>query len=199
MGQRLNLEIIDKNGEVIANCYYHWSAYTDAALETTEAALTGFQDFDPDSEIEKLNCAMNMLLATGATIPSKEKAEYFKKVPDKERILFGDEEPDRNAGLIAVSEKGIEETQDWMEGRVAINIDTKEIDFDVLFNDDGEDYDIEDRKRDYVLTDFTDMKYSLPAGIPFNRFSEFSEEVMASIKNGDQGFTLNGTIYNYIM
>lgn len=32
MGQRLNIEIM-KNDKVLANAYYHWSAYTSSALE----------------------------------------------------------------------------------------------------------------------------------------------------------------------
>lgn len=32
MGQRLNIEVI-KNGKVVGNCYYHWSAYTLSSLE----------------------------------------------------------------------------------------------------------------------------------------------------------------------
>lgn len=32
MGQRLNLSI-NKNGKVLANCYYHWSGYTNSAIQ----------------------------------------------------------------------------------------------------------------------------------------------------------------------
>lgn len=32
MGQRLNIEI-HNNGELLTNCYYHWSGYTKCALD----------------------------------------------------------------------------------------------------------------------------------------------------------------------
>lgn len=32
MGQRLNIEIV-KNGEVLANSYYHWAAYSEVAID----------------------------------------------------------------------------------------------------------------------------------------------------------------------
>jgi len=32
MGQRLNIEIIS-NGKCLANAYYHWSAYSDSAID----------------------------------------------------------------------------------------------------------------------------------------------------------------------
>lgn len=34
MGQSLNIEIWN-NGEVLANAYYHWSAYTESAAKIT--------------------------------------------------------------------------------------------------------------------------------------------------------------------
>ena len=39
MGQRLNIEIT-KNGNVLANSYYHWSAYSDCALNITTKIIT---------------------------------------------------------------------------------------------------------------------------------------------------------------
>ena len=38
MGQRLNVEIWN-NGEVLANAYYHWSAYTESAAHIVDKAL----------------------------------------------------------------------------------------------------------------------------------------------------------------
>lgn len=34
MGQRLNIEIL-KNGEVLANSYYHWSGFSNSAINLT--------------------------------------------------------------------------------------------------------------------------------------------------------------------
>ena len=32
MGQRLNIEIV-KNGEVLANSYYHWSGFSNSSID----------------------------------------------------------------------------------------------------------------------------------------------------------------------
>lgn len=40
MGQRLNIEMKTK-GKVVANCYYHWSAYTMTALQLTKEIIGG--------------------------------------------------------------------------------------------------------------------------------------------------------------
>lgn len=42
MGQRLNIEIV-KNGEVLANSYYHWSGFSDCAVNLTEKII---KDYD---------------------------------------------------------------------------------------------------------------------------------------------------------
>lgn len=43
MGQRLNIEIV--NGETsLANCYYHWSAYTSSALGLTRQIIDAYYD-----------------------------------------------------------------------------------------------------------------------------------------------------------
>lgn len=46
MGQRLNIEIM-KNDKVLANAYYHWSAYTESALELC-ACIIGEINSSPD-------------------------------------------------------------------------------------------------------------------------------------------------------
>ncbi len=49
MGQRLNIEIV-KNGEVLANSYYHWSGFSDCAVNLTEKIIN---DYD---YVKKCNC-----------------------------------------------------------------------------------------------------------------------------------------------
>ena len=38
MGQRLNIEIL-KDGDCIANCYYHWGAYTSPTIHLVKEIL----------------------------------------------------------------------------------------------------------------------------------------------------------------
>ena len=53
MGQRLNIEIM-KNGETIANCYYHWSAYTTSALATAIMVISNYEELLNKEEIKDL-------------------------------------------------------------------------------------------------------------------------------------------------
>lgn len=42
MGQRLNIEIMD-SGMTLCNCYYHWSGYTQTALDITQKLVNLIQ------------------------------------------------------------------------------------------------------------------------------------------------------------
>ena len=130
MGQRLNLEIVDNNG-VLANSYYHWSAYTGSAIELTEAALGAF--YDSPEDISQLGLAVFMLQETGAGLYSEEK----ERISADETEMFNGIEfrdaRDRNCGLLSVTKSGIEETERWEEGRVTVNIEDRTVDFSVIW------------------------------------------------------------------
>ena len=138
MGQRLNIEIV--NGEkVLANCYYHWSAYTRSALELTKIIIEEYQDSDMDIGI---GLAVSLLEATGCGITEEERININKKSAKYRGIKFRDA-ISRNEGLISVTEHGIEETRGWEEGRVTIDLKSKTFCFDVLFSYSREEYEEE--------------------------------------------------------
>lgn len=153
MGQRLNLEIVDNNG-VLANSYYHWSAYTGSAIELTESALGAF--YDSPEDISQLGLAVFMLQETGAGLYSEEK----ERISADETEMFNGIEfrdaRDRNCGLLSVTKSGIEETERWEEGRVTVNIEDRTVDFGVIwtytageYNEDMEDEDAYDSLPSY--------------------------------------------------
>ena len=110
MGQRLNIEILE-NGITLANCYYHWAGYTSSSLNLTKKILNSELLYD------------NFLLA----------------LPDK--VLFavallretGADNMDRNNGLIGTTEKEIQDTREWQEAGIYIDIGTKSITFENFY------------------------------------------------------------------
>lgn len=163
MGQRLNIEIIS-DGTVLANCYYHWSAYTQSALELTKIILDSLEGVNDEKNI--VDKAVLLLQATGATLLQEEYAVSSKN----ENFLKY--QPNRNSGLIAVSEKGINDTRCWEEGRVVIDISDRVVDFDVFFHISEEDEGIDE------LTDFPFYPYE----ISFDDFEEFHMELLNIIQ-----------------
>ena len=105
MGQRLNIEMKSK-GKVVANCYYHWSAYTMTALQLTKEIISNFDDIKVDDDVKR---AVKLLELTGAGYS------------------------DRDNGLIATTEEEMNDTRYWEEGRVTIDMDNKIFDFNVFF------------------------------------------------------------------
>lgn len=135
MGQRLNIEIV--NGETsLANCYYHWSAYTGSALNLTRQIIDAYYDSEA---IIGLKMAVDLLECTGGGVNESEKAGIEKCAEKFGHIKFKDC-TNRNDGLISVTEEGKKETRKWEEGRVTIDLDTETFCFDVLSYDTIEDY-----------------------------------------------------------
>ena len=128
MGQRLNLEIWN-NGKVLANAYYHWSAYTSSAAKIVNEALASTEIFNGNGN--EVLYAIRLLEATGAGLPTYER-EYIQKNNLFEGCGFA-ECNGRNEGLIAISEEGIKETRDWEEGAARIYLDEKRISFNVFW------------------------------------------------------------------
>lgn len=141
MGQRLNIEILNK-GERLANCYYHWSAYTTSSSELTKIIIDNFDN------IMNMNCsdtakAILLLQTTGAGLEYSEyndELQYAKEhlTDSEETFKLFKTQNDRNEGLICINPKEMDSTERWEEGRVTVNIDTKTIDFDVVYVSDKE-------------------------------------------------------------
>lgn len=166
MGQRLNIEIWN-NGEVLANAYYHWSAYTESAAELVGVALKYIQN-NPIPDENELLYAIRILEATGAGLTDRE-IEHAKLLPALGGATFA-ECNGRNDGLLGISEKEILSTRSWAEGTALIYLDEKRVSFDVFFKqrcwewekEQREEYGNENAKaRDLKVVEFNfeDIKF----------------------------------------
>lgn len=120
MGQRLNLGI-RKKGKILANAYYHWSAYTASAYDIILYADTYLVSHPNEPDLLK---AIRALESTGAGLEEQE-FEYVSSRRDLCRQIFNVAK-DRNEGLLAISPKGIKDTEDWAEETAYIDIDDPE-------------------------------------------------------------------------
>lgn len=118
MGQRLNLEI-QNQGEVLANSYYHWSAYTGSAYYLTEQVVSFMQSNWPAIGDKKL-LAIKALESTGAGMGKRDLA--FAYSHQKWQGIEFKECKNRNDGILSILKSTIKDTQDWAEGNVYIDI-----------------------------------------------------------------------------
>lgn len=136
MGQRLNFEVC-YDGKVLANAYYHRSAYTSSALGILGEVIKAYNN---RTEINPLRVAVEILQATGAGVNESERELIAKETDGKFSGIEFNDAIDRNKGLLSVTEKGINDTRYWEEGRVTFDIGTEEFVFDLMWEMSVEDY-----------------------------------------------------------
>lgn len=179
MGQRLNLEIVNNNG-VLANAYYHWSAYTGSAIGLTEGALAAF--YDSPEDLSQLGLAVFMLQETGAGLYSE---EWERVSEDRSNTYSGisfKNAINRNRGLLSVTDIGIKETEQWEEGRVTVNIEDKTIDFSVIWVSTADEYN-EDMENEDAFDSLPSNDCTM-SGVSFDDFYTIRE----AYENCPEGF-----------
>jgi hypothetical protein len=160
MGQRLNIEI-RTNEKQLANCYYHWSGYTATSLGLTTKIIDAF--VSDDSIKPTVDGAIALLRLTGAEFnQSAWDAAYqagFVCSPNAPECKG------RNAGLIAVTKKEMDETRKWEEGRIEINLESNTFRFDCAYKMDAvsDDVEIWERTKDlFTHIDLPTYRWNLP-------------------------------------
>ena len=83
MGQRLVINITDKDGKSLANAYYHWSGYTNSAASTLMDMLDNYDELKEQYK-DKKELAIRLLEETGAGLNEEEVEEKPAR-----RGLFG--------------------------------------------------------------------------------------------------------------
>ena len=134
MGQRLVIHCMNGNEE-LANCYYHWSGYTDSTIshvqqvihslekkkaekDLTLRCVRAFQDYE-DSFLHVID--KNAPEKMTAILTGKDKEEAKNRWPGKRFKKNGD----RNTGLISITEEGMEESSNWSEADAFIDLANK--------------------------------------------------------------------------
>ena len=125
MGQRLVITV-RKEQKDIAKIYFHWSGYSESALEETRSLL---KDIDTNEEdIKKLQ--LNIIRACesmGGGIDGGAESEEFSYVCNMFPNVSFKEDPNRNCGLVALSENDMEKIQLWSNGNIVIDLDYNRI------------------------------------------------------------------------
>lgn len=126
MGQQLVITVQDC-GEEICKIYYHWSAYSRSALMKTRDVLNVL--FDEENDIKDLRLRMiRFCECNGGGIDGGKDSDEWKYIQEVyPHEAFKSNYIDRNYGLIAISEKGMDDIQYWSEGDIIIRLDDDEI------------------------------------------------------------------------
>ena len=182
MGQRLNIEII-KDGKVLANAYYHWSGFSNCAANLAIKIINNFeyiQKYKLENVKNKdLLFAIRLLEETGAGINESKIDTTIKNLGLIDTNIDLQKCKDRNEGIIETDEEGIEENRDWEEARLTIDIEKKNINFNVIHTyeeQEVKEYFEEDEEIEFkeINIDFKNIKFEdifdLKAFIDKNRY-----------------------------
>lgn len=209
MGQRLNIEIKRrKDNKVLANSYYHWSAYTSSSLHLAEEIIENIYDIIRKEKVSDEIKAIQLLQTTGAGLMENE----YNKLNEEDK-KYCSLATNRNLGLISFTDEGMEETRSWEEGRLTIDIDFDDkdydfygnknlVDFEVYFQVDEEEinesYEEEIKSGKLDLNNLTEFDFSLEE-MTLNDIRLFMSK-LDEIENNNGLFRVKGTdlIYQII-
>jgi hypothetical protein len=201
MGQRLNIEII-KNGETIANCYYHWSAYTTSALSTAIMVISNYEELLKQNLPDEVlavkmfeNCYSYLPLLNNEATYAGLSEESYKYMTEKYPGYEFKQVIDRNAGIIGVTDEDIEETRKYEEGTLYIYLDNKTIDNSGLLWE----QEIEEYEDEYEETVNADRLKVLPCDnlstIPFDK----AEKILSDLFNNKSSIYISNDKKSVIM
>ncbi|MBR0369364.1 MAG: hypothetical protein IJH63_01410 [Methanobrevibacter sp.] len=209
MGQRLNIEIKRrKDNKVLANSYYHWSAYTSSSLHLAEEIIENIYEVIRKEKVSDEIKAIQLLQTTGAGLMEDE----YNKLNEEDK-KYCSLATNRNLGLISFTDEGMEETRSWEEGRLTIDIDFDDkdydfygnknlVDFEVYFQIDEEEinesYEEEIKSGKLDLNNLTKFEFSLEE-MTLNDIRLFMSK-LDEIENNNGLFRVKGTdlIYQII-
>lgn len=209
MGQRLNIEIKRrKDNKVLANSYYHWSAYTSSSLHLAEEIIENIYEIIRKEKVSDEIKAIQLLQTTGAGLMEDE----YNKLNEEDK-KYCSLATNRNLGLISFTDEGMEETRKWEEGRLTIDIDFDDkdydfygnknlVDFEVCFQVDEEEvnesYEEEIKSGKLDLNNLTEFEFSLEE-MTLNDIRLFMSK-LDEIENNNGLFRVKGTdlIYQII-
>lgn len=165
MGQRLVITI-NKNDKDLCKLYYHWSAYSFSALKETQDVVNCIFNHEDETESELLLRLIRFCEANGGGIDGNiEEFEYIQSLYPNE--TFKKDGYSRSYGLIALSERGMEQMQDWSEGDITIDLDEEKIYNSVFYyyesleGYNSEMQDCDDEFEPMTMDEITDIGYDL--------------------------------------
>lgn len=144
MGERLVLDV-ENDGKVVAKIYYHWSGYTTSAIDECVKLIESWKENKKEDEPIEFTL-LKIIYSYGGGIANDENLEdeinYLEGL--NSGLAVEVKSGHRNEGLIAFSEKGKKNHDDWAEETATVYLDRPEPTFEVFGTfmswDEDEDY-----------------------------------------------------------
>jgi hypothetical protein len=196
MGQRLIITVQVEEQD-IAKLYYHWGAYTVDALYQVKRIINSLAHQGELSKDELILHLIHFVESEGGGIyggsGSYEWNYVVKKFPNQ---VFKSKDIDRNNGLIAISERGMNELQYYSEGDVVIDYDGQAVANNVFFcYENVNEY--EQYWTDYHCADCCPTPFEVDTNIEHFDFCDINP-VIEIVENAGHVLSYEGAVYEMI-
>ena len=161
MGQRLTIQIFKNTLETdsLATIYYHWSAYSESALEELRNFYDAYKRYNnsesPDAEAVAV---LRAVLANGGNL-SDEEDKVLNLYPELHNHVNSDMTTNRSNGLVAFTKDRQRELLSYSEGDIRLYLEDQTFDFGVYVEYDPEydrEYFYDMLGEDFKLEGLTD-------------------------------------------
>lgn len=192
MGQRLVVNVT-RNHHIISSAYFHWSGYTPTTFELVSKMLRNAKSI---ADIEKINqLKLSYLLYEGTeyniALDDDEKPHFVGYENDgPEKILIG-RQPDRNDGLLFLTEEGIDSNAGSGEMTVEINLDTNTVISDILY--------ISEPEYEPDIMEAVELPHDPEGELSFDDFLELADFYLSTEDIQRLSLLYKGVIYGQIV
>ena len=132
MGQRLTIQIFKNTLETdsLATVYYHWSAYTESALEELQDFYNAYKEhYNSESPDAMAVAIFQAVLDNGGNL--SDEGDVFNIYPALKEYHDTDRLSHRSNGLVAFTKDRQRELLSYSEGDIRLYLEEKEFDFGV--------------------------------------------------------------------
>lgn len=140
MGQRLTIQIFKNTLETdsLATIYYHWSAYTESALEELRDFYDAYKRYYNSESPDAIAVAvLRAVLANGGNL-SDEEDKVLNIYPELNKHVNSDMIANRSNGLVAFTKDRQKEFLSYSEGDIRLYLEDQTFDFGVYVEYDPE-------------------------------------------------------------
>lgn len=140
MGQKLTIQIFKNTLETdsLATIYYHWSAYSESALEELRDFYDAYKRYyNSDSHDAMAVAILRAVLANGGNL-SDEEDKVLNLYPELNNHVNSDMTANRSNGLVAFTKDHQRELLSYSEGDIRLYLEDQTFDFGIYLEYDPE-------------------------------------------------------------
>lgn len=192
MGQRLVVNI-SRNHKIISSTYFHWSGYTPTTFEIVSKMIANIESIHDIKTIHPLKLSYLAFegVENDVALDETEKdafIDYDKNAPE---YILVTRTPNRNDGLLFVTQEGAASNAGSGEMTVEINLDNKTVMGDILY--------ISEPEYEPDVMEALELPYDPHEELSYEEFQELADFYLSDENVQRMSLLYKGVIYGQIV